>query len=151
MTLNQFKEFIETFGSNPARWPEDRKMAANAFIKDNGAAAQSLLDAEAAFDQLLETARVSPGTDILKARILNKVDAPKIESQQPANRPSFGYKAIAALMTLSFTVGFAGASYFNGSATESVEDQDYFVSAEWSDLAEDYDTGLSSKTPDNYL
>lgn len=145
MTLLEFTELVETYGADSARWPEDRRSIALAFMQSHKAECEPILAEEARLDGLLDGARLSPGTDILKARILSSIEAPVVETaetSQPRGRViSFGHKAIAAMMLVSFSMGFAGASVMKlpGQDTEMVSVTDDNISNEWAELADDFD------------
>lgn len=153
MTLNDFKTLVETYGARSARWPDDQRDIALAFMQNQKADCESVLQAERGLDDLLEGARLSPGTDILKARIMSSIETePSQADDLPQTRGrvirGFGHKAMAALMLLSFTLGFGGASVLklpaqnegpdNYIASEATSDND---TNEWAELADDYGLG----------
>ena len=140
MTLAEFTELVETYGAVPGRWPDDRREAAQTFITSNPDLCEPILAEEAALEELLNNARLNPGTDMLKARIMSSIDAPssndQIREPERARLFRFGHKAMAALMLVSFSLGFAGASVLqlpsqNDDMVESVSD-------DWAELADDY-------------
>jgi len=141
MTLSDFKILVETFGANSARWPEDRQAEAQNFMRAHPEAARDVLQSEAGLDDLLETGRMSPGTDMLKARIKASVITEPVMKAPIPRRSGFGHKAVAALMLASFAVGFGGANYFGPSESEFItelEDDTYTASNEWTEFADDY-------------
>lgn len=141
MTHEDFSKFVETFGANIARWPEDIQLSARAFIEANPHIAESMLGEAAAFDAALEDARLSPGTDMLKARILKAAQAQSVEqapaAEAPSNRKGFGYRAVAAMVLASFALGFAGAN-LTAPVTEEISEAEYLAAnSEWQTLAEE--------------
>ncbi len=145
MTLIEFTELVETYGADSARWPDDLREAASLFMQANKADCDAILVDEARLDSLLEGARLNPGTDMLKARILSSIEAPVAQSTSTETAPargrvfSFGHKAIAAMMLLSFSLGFAGASVLKLPGQDNITDD--YVTTEWAELADDYDLG----------
>ena len=106
MTRNEFIQLIETYGSDELRWPEAHKAQMLDFISSNPAEAQTLLTDEAGLDAALESIRLQPGTDMLKARIMGALPQ---EAEEPLpvaanDRRQLGHKAVAALMLMAFTV-----------------------------------------------
>lgn len=138
MTRDEFIRLVETFGASESRWPENYKNEMLVFRAENAAEAEAIISREAELDQALETVRLEPGTDMLKARILSQLQSEEAANvPQPANsnRSSFGHKAVAALMLMAFTVGFAGASVLK---MPSTDDGTLVGEAEsdWEELAE---------------
>ncbi len=143
MTQDEFTVLMDTYGANRERWPVSSKPGALAFIKDQPAIADPLLLEARKLDEALDAARITPGTDMLKARILNEVSqlpSNQPASTQPANsNPGMKYRAVAAMMAISFVLGFAGANYMqpnNSSASEAV-----MVDNEWEEFADEYGMG----------
>jgi len=138
MTRDEFAQLIELYGADENRWPDNRRSDAQSFAKEHSADARQLLDDARNIDEALERARLEPGTDILKARIMNSLgqqDDRPAPVQQAAR--GFGYKAIAAMMAISFMMGFAGSNLLGGSAEQ---DETILLTAEneWETLASDY-------------
>ena len=69
MTKERFRELLDAYGANPARWPEAEREAALAFIEAS-AEARALRDEAVAFDRLIDLADTTPATAQLEARIL---------------------------------------------------------------------------------
>ncbi len=138
MTRDDFARLIEIYGANEARWPDHSRAAAQSFVEAHSRDAEQLLDGARKIDAALESARIEPGTDILKARIMSSLghqdDAP-INIQPPAR--GFGYKVIAAMMAISFMMGFAGSNLLNQAAAPD-ETISLVAENEWETLASDY-------------
>lgn len=140
MTTDDFKRLVETYGSNAARWPEEQRSEMQAFMRVHPKVAESILLSEQILDETLDSVRLEPGTDMLKARILSSLpEAREDVLPTPANNnlARFSQKAVAALMLLAFTVGFAGASFLKLPTTGENETYDV-ATADWEELAEDY-------------
>ena len=153
MTLNEFTALVETYGANSARWPDDKREVAIAFMKTRKEDCAIVLNAEQNLDNLLDSGRLNPGTDILKARIMSSIDNQPVQSVDNTTSrrrvgSSFGHKAIAAMMLVSFSLGFGGASVLklpvqntdSGNYVASENPEDY-LSNEWAELADDYGMG----------
>lgn len=69
MRIERFRELLDAYGANPARWPQAERAGALALVATS-AEARSLRDAEAAFDVLIDFADTAPVTAQLEARIL---------------------------------------------------------------------------------
>lgn len=141
LSRDDFKTLVETYGAKDARWPEEHRQAMIAWRADNEADAETILASERDLDVALDSIRMEPGTDMLKARILSQL--PKAEPAalpQPANSNirTFGQKAVAAMMLLAFTVGFAGASILKMPGTDEAVPQTLTAESEWEDIATDY-------------
>lgn len=138
MTRDEFKKLIETFGSRETRWPVDYKAEMLGYMNTYPADAQNILHEEQALDLALDSVRLEPGTDMLKARILSAL--PKQEAEAlpvAANDRSFGQKAVAALMLFAFAFGFTGASFLKLPGI-SENEAPLYASQEWEDIATDY-------------
>ncbi len=140
MTRDEFTRLVETYGATESRWPDEYRAEMIAWRIDNAGAAEAILRSEGDLDKVLESARLEPGTDMLKARILNQIAETSEEPLPvPANNniARFSQKAVAALMLFAFSVGFAGASFLK--LPGSGEEPSYEVaSSDWEELAEDY-------------
>ncbi len=140
MTQEDFTRLVETYGAKESRWPDEYRAQMQAFAADNAEAAKAVLEDEALLDTALDSVRAAPGTDMLKARILNNLPQHTAANQPEAPRSKFsmfGQKAVAALMLLAFTVGFTGASFLKlpGSGDDAGA---VYASNEWEELATDY-------------
>lgn len=154
MTQDEFKNLIETYGSSEARWPEDYKAEMLGFVKTHPTDAQNILDAERSLDLALDSVRLEPGIDMLKARILSSLPKEDIKPLPvAANDRSFGQKAVAALMLFAFAFGFTGASFLKLPGISAAEAPIY-ANQEWEDIATDYGmddvyewVGISDQSP----
>jgi len=113
------------------------------FLAANGAEAETLLNDAQVMDDALDSARLSPGTDILKARILAAATQTPQNNQtvpQTPQRQGMGYRAVAAMTLFAFTLGFAGANMLGGANTNPAEDDQVLIAetSEWQELADDY-------------
>lgn len=141
MTKDDFQRLVETYGANDSRWPEEHRHAMINWQAENAAEAQAVLASEQELDMALDSARLEPGTDMLKARILSqlpKEETPALPQAANSNVRRFGQKAVAALMLCAFTAGFAGASFLKVPVGAETDTQTLVVESEWEELAEDY-------------
>ncbi len=150
MRIEEFENFIDLYGANFDIWPDPA--AAKRFAMDNAELTEKLLAEAREIDAALEQVRVTPGTDMLKARILSEIDRENVSAEVPANsnKPGLGYKAAAAAMMMSFVLGFAGANMMPApdasddfvltAEDELLSDDDIVLTAdaEWESFAEDY-------------
>jgi hypothetical protein len=70
MTLDRFSAIVDAYGGSPARWPQQEREAAVAFMKSS-AEAQRLAQEAEGLDGLLDTTQTAPATRELQARILS--------------------------------------------------------------------------------
>jgi hypothetical protein len=68
MNLKRFKEIVEAYGADPARWPARERAAAEAFLASSSEARQ-LREAEARLDDVLDRATAVAAAPGLAARI----------------------------------------------------------------------------------
>jgi hypothetical protein len=69
MNLKRFKEIVEAYGADPARWPANERAAAEAFLAASSEA-RAVRDAEARLDTVLSRAESPAPSTELAARIL---------------------------------------------------------------------------------
>ena len=118
MTEERFFQIIETYGSDPARWPAAERDAARAFAAAYPDKAAPALRMEARLDALLGLAKT--GTDVpelLERRILRSLPAPAVAQprwQVPA--------AVAAMLLAGVFLGFASGAM---TVTDTVSDTVY--------------------------
>ena len=105
----RFVHIVQTYGSDPQRWPEGERDAAIAFSQRG--AAQDILRREESFDAALDQIKAPEPSDLLKARILKAAKAaPPIANDRDKDgaktRPSFTRRlaAIAAVALIALTV-----------------------------------------------
>lgn len=139
-TKESFKKLLETYGADKSRWPETLLAPAEKLMASAPEYTNSLLKEAKELDEALSAARVTPGTDILKARILGNLD-PQTDNLQPRaanDRPvrSLKYHTVAAMMIMSFVLGFAGSNVLQVQPTEN--GNALMVDNGWEELAEDY-------------
>ncbi len=142
MTRDDFIKIVETYGVNPGRWPQDQRAQAKKFMNAHPDEAAIIMDADHNLDHALETARLTPGTDMLKARIKSAAQStPQTHIPNPASsRRGFGYRAMAAMVLAAFSLGFAGANLMNSAEPETITQDTTYQLADnnWEDIAEDY-------------
>lgn len=118
MTEERFFQIIETYGSDPARWPAAERDAARAFAAAHPDKAVPALRMEARLDALLGLAET--GTDVpelLERRILRSLPGPVVAQprwQVPA--------AVAAMLLVGVCLGFASGAM---TVTDTVSDTVY--------------------------
>lgn len=108
MTNERFKELLDAYGANPARWPEAEREAALALAKSSDEA-RRLLDEAAALDRLIDLAETTPVTPELQARILAALPELRrggvIASLMPGRPAWIPITALAASLALGLGVG----------------------------------------------
>lgn len=73
MNLERFKQIVESYGAESARWPIDEIESARLFLSSSASAQQCLTEAEK-IDQYLNTSRVDPSPAVLD-RIMLGIEA----------------------------------------------------------------------------
>ena len=139
MTQDEFIILVDTYGANTQRWPEDSRSEALAFVENHADIANPLLLEAKKLDEALDAVKITPGTDMLKARILQAVnELPSNQPAQAATQPTSGlkYRAVAAMMAISFVLGFAGANILQSENTDT--NGTFMVDNEWEELAGEY-------------
>jgi hypothetical protein len=108
MTNDRFKELLDAYGADPARWPQSEREAALAFAKSSDEA-RRLLDEAAALDRLIDLADTAAVTPALQARILAAFPQPRragvIASLMPGRPTWIPITALAASLLLGLGVG----------------------------------------------
>jgi hypothetical protein len=69
MTLQRFKDLVEAYGAEPARWPEDERIAALELL-ERSAEARAAMEEAQALDRLLDLSPSTAVTPALQERIL---------------------------------------------------------------------------------
>jgi hypothetical protein len=69
MNIEKFESLLEAYGADMRRWPAESREQAKAFAAASPHAVR-LLEAEAAFDRMLDAAQTAPATRDLEDRIL---------------------------------------------------------------------------------
>jgi len=137
---DDFKRLIETYGSDIDRWPAAFQDPARAMMNSDATFTKPLMAEAVKLDEALASARLTPGTDMLKARILNGLESqPSRGMDQIANdRAARGmkYHTVAAMMVMSFVLGFAGSNFLQPNPAET--GSSVFVENDWEELANEY-------------
>lgn len=107
MKIERFKTLIETYGANPARWPEAERVAALLFAEQSAEARDALQEA-AAFDRLLDTGETEPATRALEDRILATFPERTVRGRAPwLTLRWIPAGAVACSLALGLAVGAA--------------------------------------------
>jgi len=120
MTISEFEALIAAYGANSARWPENRRVAGERFLKTNPDA-QKLLQAETKLDAMLDTISTSEPSEILKARIM-KAATGQVHSAPLENTPRRQYWKIAASFAVIVAVGAIGYSTYTSPSEIQTEE-----------------------------
>tara|TARA_R110000868_G_scaffold322583_3_gene583552 strand:+ start:16361 stop:16771 length:411 start_codon:yes stop_codon:yes gene_type:complete len=100
MTEDRFLQILAAYGSNPARWPDGERAAAQAFLAGHVELTSEAIAAEAALDAVLGSA-ARPPSDLLERRVLRSLNA----------MPARGWRAPAAAAAAALLLGvFLGFS-----------------------------------------
>ncbi len=105
MTQDDFISLIQSYGTTPSHWPDDRRAAGLRFLSDFPEDAKLLMGEDAALDEFLSAGNQSFDTELLKRRIAKKI-AQTPQKVQPRTSPRWG--AMAAMLAVSFTLGVLG-------------------------------------------
>lgn len=139
MNIERFKILVESYGANPARWPEAERVAALLFAEQSAEARDALQEA-AAFDRLLDTAETQAATRALEDRIL----ATFPERTVKARAPWFTLRwipaaAVACSLALGLAVGAALPGLVGVSDMSAVDPALIALSggdADWNDMGD---------------
>ena len=104
MNEQKFQKLVDTFGSQPDRWPEDVREHARAFINTHPELAEAMMQDESTLDAWLDELPRSEPSDLLRRRILNqaKSEIPPVELSR-FGRPWMG---VAAMILAAFIAGY---------------------------------------------
>lgn len=91
MTLDRFSQILDSYGSDPSRWPANERQSAGALLNSDSAA-KDLWNETAALDEQLNAYQVADNADLMH-KILNQ--------SLPAQPLSFIDRAIAWLLPSS--------------------------------------------------
>ncbi|MEE2567303.1 hypothetical protein [Hyphobacterium marinum] len=131
MDAQVFKQLIDAYGADPARWPDDRRDAALAWQADNHAQAEVWIREAAVLDQLLSEVTAPTPSELLQARILAKVPRPVFDN----------WRSAAAAAAITLIVGLAGG-YAGGGLILSPDlsaDEDAYYAEAFGGLSADWD------------
>jgi hypothetical protein len=114
MNEARFIELLNSYGADLARWPENDRESAEAFLEAAPHRIKDIWESERSFDHLLALEKDGPASIVLEAKIL--ATSPE---RQGVRRPSGVWGnwkapqwatggAIAASLALGFAVGYAG-------------------------------------------
>ena len=127
MGLDRFRELMDAYGAEPARWPANERVAAEALLAVNAEAAQ-LRKRAAALDALLDKA-AGLASAIDAERLIASVTAQpqhsaEIVQLRPARRASPGtfwlkVASLAAAATIGFLVGVTQLANFGDPTSSS--------------------------------
>lgn len=124
MRHEQYRELVNTYGTHPARWPEDRRVDALAYAYKHPEQAAKTNAGDAILDKALDLAVLPKmDTDLLMARILKAAQETKQEESlqiaTPANdhptrfladdteKPNaLNWRTLAATLLVTMGVGF---------------------------------------------
>ncbi|WP_242187146.1 hypothetical protein [Sphingomonas sp. CARO-RG-8B-R24-01] len=96
LTLARFKELADTYGAVVARWPEQHREAAMAIASQP--AGRTILEQASALDNALDTWRVSPPDETLRARVI--VSAP-VSARTPMTRARLWWSGVGIAAALA--------------------------------------------------
>jgi anti-sigma-K factor RskA len=114
MNETRFMELLGVYGAELARWPEDDRHAAAAFLEVAPHRIKDVWESERKFDHLLMLEKDAPASIALEARIFARVPERRAfrrlrEAQGLWSMPKWAAGgALAASLALGFAVGYAG-------------------------------------------
>lgn len=117
MNLDRFKTLADSFGGDLARWPDDERAAAEAFLTEHGQITRDILQEALRLDELLKTAEAPGPSDALFNAIMASAPTPAQDSWKQRPR----WAAMAAAICLTVGLG-AGWSFAPGAQADSSDD-----------------------------
>lgn len=145
MTSLRFIQLLESYGAQPARWPQDERDSAMAFAQ-KFEDAKTLLSEAGTLDAALSDNVAPAPSDILKARILRSAQAettaPDITVTSKAK--SLPLRAIAATLLVGIFVGL-GSGYLSPQTSEDAPALYAEHAYDW--LDEVFPSDLEQETP----
>jgi hypothetical protein len=112
MNEARFIELLGAFGADLARWPEDDRGDAEAFLEVAPHRIKDIWESERAFDHLLALEKDAPASIALETSILAAAPGRRRALRGPTGRwnlPKWATGgALAASLALGFAVGYAG-------------------------------------------
>jgi len=133
MGLDRFRELMDAYGAEPARWPANERAAAEALLAINAEAAQlreragaldALLDKAAGLDSAAGMAMAIDTERLIAAITTQPQRTAAIVQLRPARRASPGafwlkVASLAAAATIGFLVGVTQLANFGDPTTSS--------------------------------
>ncbi len=133
MGLDRFRELMDAYGAEPARWPANERAAAEALLAVNTEAAQlrkragaldALLDKAAGLDSAAGMATAIDTERLIAAITTQPQRTAEIVQLRPARRASPGafwlkVASLAAAATIGFLVGVTQLANFGDPTTSS--------------------------------
>ncbi len=104
MNENEFQKLIETFGSEPDRWPDDERARALTFKNTYPEIADAVMREDKALDAWLDEATAPPASDLLRQRILNQAKAEVLVAQRTGHWKA--WTSVAAMILAAFVAGY---------------------------------------------
>ena len=148
MNEQRYEQIIESYGTNPARWPEQERALAQTFAQENPDLTAQIHASAAELDILLDSnVHVGSSDNLLMARIMKSAqDMP--QDGRPANDRAYyapvqaRWKSLAATLLLTTGLGFgigqtaaADSEYQIAEALLSTDYQTNFEAADWTEFS----------------
>ena len=111
MNALRFIEILQSYGSHPARWPDDERAAMQDFA-DKFDDAQALLDEQALLDAALDTQTAPAPSEFLRARIMAGAAVPNAAPKAANDR--MPWRSVAAMLLVGIFTGVAAGQYTAG-------------------------------------
>lgn len=113
MKFEDFEALIEAYGANTERWPESKRADMQRMILAHPEQASAVINGARDLDNMLDTIPSVQASDLLKARIqIARPEGVKAAQPKIPRRPlTASWARLAAMITVSFSAGFAGAQY----------------------------------------
>lgn len=141
LSLNRFRELVDAWGADPARWPAQEREAAEALLAQDGRA-RALQAQAASLDALLSGDRVPPPRPQLRRSILLAARARRTGFLPMLWNELGGLRVAAPTLAASLVLGIAVADVFGWQDTvtpdPSVQAPDYAELALLDGSYEDY-------------
>ena len=129
MSIARLRQIVDIYGASSRRWPEAERAAARA-LAVRSEEARSIVEAGEPVDDLLESLRPPPPSDILAARVKSFASRPAPAPREPRRRAPGLLRSLltplavggagAALVAVSLWLVFAGAVGQDPAPTPSI-------------------------------
>jgi hypothetical protein len=114
MNEARFIELLAAYGAELARWPEDKRGEAEAFLEVAPHRIKDIWESERSFDHLLALEKDGPASIALETAVLSASPSRRGVRREPARFGRWSAPqwvtggALAASLALGFAVGYAG-------------------------------------------
>ena len=112
MKFEDFEALVEAYGASSERWPDSKRADMQRIILAHPEQASAVINAARNLDNMLDVVPPVQASDLLKTRIqIMRPEAANTTHSQKSRRRSSTWARLAAMISVSFSAGFAGAQF----------------------------------------